>query len=460
MPVSARRRLKFAHAALLLAALALIAPAAAQARQTQGAPQSIKLERIEFKGLERVREAEALEKSGLAPGQAVDIDGVEAAANRLLESGLFSNLSYKLKGTTDKAVLTFEVIEPKLTMPVAFDNFVWFTDDELAAAVRRRFPAFDGTAPEAGTATEQIRQALEELLRERKIEGKVEYALSADPSGRKVGHLYSVRGAGLRVCKLNFAGARAVPEELLVTKSAGIFDNEYSRAHVSGFAESNLLPLYHERGYLRAAFSPPSVKAEAAPDCERGVAVTMYVDEGSIYVWDKAAWEGAGGLTPQELDAALGMRPREIANAARLAKGLAAVRRAYGRKGYLGVRIRPEPEFDDAARTVAYRFRVAEGPQYRMGELTITGLDEAATNNLRGRWRLLHKEVFDEGYADEFVRRNVPEFLKESARAGNPLPALKVETRVTPDHEKHTVDVLLNVRKEPAPAKPAAIPVP
>jgi outer membrane protein assembly factor BamA len=416
--------------------------------------QSIKLERIEFKGLERVKEPEALEKSGLQVGRSVDIDAVEAAANRLLESGLFDNLSYKLKGTTDKSVLTFEVIERKWTMPVSFDNFVWFTAEELTAAVRRKLPAFDGTAPEAGGVTEQIKQALEELLRERKIEGAVEYTLSADASGRRVEHLFSVKGPGLRVCKLNFAGARAVPEELLVTKSGGIFDNDYSRAYVGGFVESSLLPLYHERGYLRAAFGPPKVTPEASPDCGRGVAVTFPVDEGSIYVWDKAVWEGASGLTAQELDAALGMRAREVANAVKIAKGLGLVRRAYGRKGYLGASIKPETEYDDTARSVSYRFRVDEGAQYRMGELSITGLDEVATNNLRGRWRLLHREVYDEGYLDEFGKKSVAEFLREAARAGNPLPAFKIESKVTPDHDKHTVDVTINFKREAAPAKP------
>jgi outer membrane protein assembly factor BamA len=455
---------KSAPAVLLCAACLLalaLAPSRASARQAQGAQpaqaQAIKLERIEFKGLERVKESEALEKSGLQAGQSVDIDAVEAAANRLLESGLFKNLSYKLKGTTDKAVLTFEVVERKWTMPVTFDNFVWFTDEELNEAVRRKFPAFDGTAPEAGGVTDQIKQALEELLRERKIEGTVEYTLSAaGVAGGKVEHLFSVKGAGLRVCKLNFNGARAVPEELLVQKSAGIFDNDYSRAYIGGFVETNLLPLYQERGYLRASFSPPKVKPEAAPpDCERGVAVTMYVDEGSIYVWDKAVWEGSQALAPQELDAALGMKSREVANVAKLAKGLNAVRRAYGRKGYLGVRLRSEPDFDDTARSVAYHFNVNEGPQYHMGELVVNGLSENDANNLRGRWRLLHRDVYDEGYIDEFIKKSVPEFQRDALRAGNPLPAFAVESKPVYDHEKHTVDVTLNFKPAPAaPAKP------
>jgi outer membrane protein assembly factor BamA len=452
VPLSAPRRVKVAFALLAACLLVWAAPARARRQQPQ---QSLKLDKIEFKGLERVKEEEALGKSGLTAGQSVSIDDVEAAANRLLESGLFTNLSYKIKGTTDKALLTFEVVERKWTMPVTFDNFVWFTDDELNAAVRRKLPAFDGTAPETGGVTEQIRQALADLLKEHNIEGTVQYDLSENPVDRRISHLFSVKGPGLRVCKLNYTGARAVPEEQLVTKSGGIFDNDYSRAYTSGFVESNLLPLYHERGYLRAAFSPPKAVPEVAPEC-KGVAVSMMVDEGSIYVWDKATWDGIEGLTAQELDAALGMRNREVANVLKITKGLGNVRKAYGRKGYLRVSVKPEMEFDDNARSVAYHFHVNEGAQYRMGELVITGLDEVATNNLRGRWRLLSKEIYDEGYVDEFVKKSVTEFQKEAARAGNPMPALKVVSQAKPDDEKHLVNVTLNIKQDTTapPAKP------
>jgi outer membrane protein insertion porin family len=442
---------------LLAVALFVLAlcPSPLRAQQQAQAPaQTLKLDRIEFKGLERVTEAEALEKSGLQAGQTVSIDEVDTAANRLLESGLFEKLSYSVKGKTDKAVVTFTVVEQKSSMPVAFDNFVWFTEEELRAAVKRKVPTFDGTAPEAGGVTDQIKRALEELLRERKVEGTVEYTLSADASGRKVEHLFTVRGPELRVCKLSFVGARAVPEETLVQKSGGILDNDYSRAYVTGFAEANLLPLYQERGYLRAAFSPPTAKPFTNADCDKGVAVTMYVDEGSIYVWDKAEWSGASALTPQELDAALGMKAREVANRAKIDKGLASVRKAYARKGYLDARMRAVPSFDDTSRSVAFRFHVEEGPQYRMGELTIAGLNEVDANNLHGRWRLLHGDAYDAGYPDEFLKKTLPEFYKDELRAGHPLPTMITDIKAIPDRDKQTVDVTITFKLLTTPAKP------
>jgi outer membrane protein assembly factor BamA len=457
--VPLRGRSSYALAcAVVVAALIAVALQTASAGARQDGSHVVKLERIEFKGLQRVKDSEALEKSGLTAGQSVSIDELDAVANRLLQSGLFKSLSYNITGTTDKAVLTFTVSEQTGGMPVAFDNFVWFTDEELLDAIKRKVPAFDGTAPESGNVTEQIKQALQDLLRERKIEGTVVYDFSEDPRTRKVEHLYGVKGAGLRVCKVSYQGARALSEETLVQKSGGIFDNDYSRAFIQGFVESNLVPLYGERGYLRASFSPPRAKPDATAECEHGLAVSMLVDEGSIYVWEKAAWDGAQALTPQELDAALGMRAREVANTVKIAKGLASVRRAYGRKGFLNASVRESREFDDTNRSVAYRFQVDEGPQYRMGDLVIEGLSEADANNIRGRWSILHGDPFDDGYPDQFMKKSVAEFQRESLRAGRVIPPMKIEGKAVPDPEKHVVNVTLTFKLEPAQPKPTPTP--
>ena len=457
--VPRRGRSSYAVAcAVVAAALLCVFSHATHARQDGS--HVVKLERIEFKGLERVKDSEALEKSGLTVGQSVSIDELDAVANRLLQSGLFKSLSYNISGTTDKAVVTFTVAEQTWAMPVAFDNFVWFTDDELRDAIKRKIPAFDGTAPESGAVTEQIKQALQDLLRERKIEGTVTYDFSEDPRTRKVEHLFGVKGSGLRVCKVNYQGARALSEETLVQKSGGIFDNDYSRAFIQSFVESNLTPLYGERGYLRASFSPPKAKPDSTAECEQGLAVSMYVDEGSIYVWDKAAWDGAQSLTAQELDAALGMRNREVANTVKIEKGIERVRRAYGRKGFLNARVRESREFDDANRSVAYRFQVDEGTQYRMGDLVIEGLSEADANNIRGRWSILHGDVYDEGYPDQFMKKSIAEFQRESLRAGRVLPPMKIEGKAVPDPEKRVVNVTITFKPDPAAPQPKPTPTP
>lgn len=428
----------------LLVALSLVPAHGARRQLPQAAStQKATLSKVEFVGLQRVGESEALEASGLHPGQAVDASIVDAAADRLLNSGLFKSLTYRVRTVSGQATVVFTVEERSRSVSVVFDNFVWFTDDELKQAVRRKVPDFDGLAPEGGGVTDTIKNVLQDLLRQRNIAGQVEYMPSANASGRNPTHVFTVKGANLRVCDVHYPGAAGVPEALLVQKSGALFNNEYSRSFVETFVEGKLIPVYHERGRLRASFIPAKAKMQTTGDCT-GLAVSVGVDEGQIYLWDKAEWAGNGSLTPPELDAALGMKASELANSVKIEKGTDAVRKAYARKGFLAVRLNSAPRFDDGGRRVAYRFQVEEGTQYRMGALFVNGLSEQDSNNLRGRWGLASKEVFDAGYINEFVKKNLSEFAADLRREGRTLDLKKFESTYNADREKGTVDVTLN----------------
>jgi len=111
------------------------------------------------------------------------------------------------------------------------------------------------------------------------------------------------------------------------------------------------------------------------------------LEEGAIYIWEKSAWSGNQVLTTPELDSALGMKSGEVANGIKFDKGIAAVSKAYARKGYLEAFVHPQPDFDDAARKVSYRLDIKEGPQYHMGNLIIAGFSENLGNYLRGKWK-------------------------------------------------------------------------
>lgn len=440
---------RLAPLALLLLLLAHDARAQAAPQPTPApSPSEIRLARVEFVGLERYKQAEALQASGLQVGQVVDETTLDAAAERLMQSGLFKTLTFSFRASKGQGTVTFKVSETSAPAPVAFDNFIWFTDDELRERVRTAFPSFDGTAPQAGPVTDAIQKALTDLLRERKIGGRVEYLPPSSAAGERHEHVFTVRGAGLRVCELKYAGARAVEERTLVENSSGIFNNEYSRADVIAYASERLLPLYHARGHLRAAFRAPRVRPASTPECKDGLALEVPVDEGIAYVWEGAEWAGNDSMAAAQLDRALGMTPRDLADAAKIEKGLEAVARAYARLGFLSVRVTRRAVFDDESRRVRFRFEVAEGPQYRMGQLHLTGLPEQDSNMLRGRWRILPREPYDAEYVKEFIQREAPEVLKRAAMEKRVPADLAADSDVRLDREKHTVDVTVNFKEK------------
>ena len=403
----------------------------------------MRLQKIEVSGLQRMTEAQLIERSGLQTGQQVDVAALDAAAEQLLATGLFTRLSYRYRTQGEAATVTFEVEEAKRerNIPVVFDNFIWFSEEELARAVKTQLPTFDGTAPETDGAVTSITRALVQLLGERKIAGQIEYISSANQAGTNAKHIFSVGGVRIPICAVQYPGAGAIAETELISSSKPVMHADYSQEFMQGFVEGTLKPLYRQRGHLRVRFKQPrGVAATATDKCADGASVAVPVEEGLAYSWERAEWVGHAALSAAELDAAFGMRAGELADGLKIDKSLMAVAKAYGQRGYLFLSLKPDARFADESRRVTYRIDIREGDQFRMGTLNLTGLSAANTNRLKALWKLQPGEVYDAYYSEEFMKKALPQIW----RPGMKHP--QMEFSVKPNREKLTADVTINFK--------------
>ena len=412
--------------------------------------------RIEFEGLKQITPAEALATSGLKADQPFKVEEVDAAAQRLLDSGIFKQLGYRTRTVGNKVTITFQVEEARSgDSPVVFDNFIWFNEEQLLEAVRKEVPSFAGRAPNVGKMPEAITRALQQLLTEHKLPGAVEYIASADLSGRILGHVFSVTGVKMPICTFHFPGSQNVAEAKLATVSKEeLADTDYSSELLRAFAGVKLFAIYREQGQLRAKFA--TLVAKPDPTCKNGVDVTIPVAEGLIYNWGQPEWSGANALTGDQLNEMLGMKQGDVADGLKFDKGVMAVMKAYGRQGYLDTQVQPAPEFDDSAQKVTYKIEVREGPQYHMGSLSFKGLTERDAKALRDAWQLRRGEVFDEGYVlEDFFKKDAGNALRslfEERRAVGKSPP-RIETKLTTNKESLTVDVTLELATEQQPTR-------
>jgi outer membrane protein assembly factor BamA len=136
------------------------------------------------------------------------------------------------------------------------------------------------------------------------------------------------------------------------------------------------------------------------------VSVTLRVDEGAPYLWDRAEWRGVSAIASKELDAALGLKPGDVADVTKIETGLRQVRGAYRHLGYMQQRSTFTPRPDDATRRLAVDVTVVEGPQFRLGELTVSGLSDQDADALRKKWTLKTGDVYDDSFIQQFRREN------------------------------------------------------
>ena len=191
-----------------------------------------KIAKIEIEGLQNLTADTVIATSGLKIGQAFSVEATDAAAERLVSSGLFKRVAYRTRNLAGTVTITFQVEEVKgQSSPVVFDNFIWFSDEELSAAIIREVPSYNGSAPDIGNTNEAIKKALQNLLAERKLSGQVEYNLTEHE------HLFRVEGIPMKICTLHFPGAQSgseqnsfKPDSLIETSSllAASINNGYS----------------------------------------------------------------------------------------------------------------------------------------------------------------------------------------------------------------------------------------
>src|SRR5688572_25348413 len=101
---------------LVVILLLLVLPVAAQ--------QNFKIVKIDFEGLNRLAPDEVIANTGLKVGEPFSLAALDAAAQRLVDTGLFKNVAYRTRPNKDQITIIFQLEEAKVASSrVVFDNF-------------------------------------------------------------------------------------------------------------------------------------------------------------------------------------------------------------------------------------------------------------------------------------------------------------------------------------------------
>jgi hypothetical protein len=120
------------------------------------------VKRILFQGTGPYAQADLEAASGLKPGDALNDAGLAAAAAKLNATGDFDDIRASLDGPVKSIDVIFKIKngDPSRRYLVSFDNFPWWSAQELAAAIHQRVPLFNGTLPEACNQQDAVSAAL------------------------------------------------------------------------------------------------------------------------------------------------------------------------------------------------------------------------------------------------------------------------------------------------------------
>jgi outer membrane protein assembly factor BamA len=420
----------------------LLRPAVAQTPAPAG---SATLHEVTTEGLKYLTEPNVVALTGLQPGAQITRDDLQSGADHLLQTGLFSNVSYKFK-TGPAGVSVVYHIEEAPRLPVYFDNFPWVADSELTDAIRTKLPFYDGHLPSDGTAVEQASQAIATLLVARGITAPVEHQPIANPNGEGDVLQFRAQGETRQIASLTFSDPALSESPAIHAHLAEIVGKEYSRATIDTFLTEQVHPFYLQQGFLRVKLGPAEIRLVGNPNQKLPERLPVYVPvvTGPAYSWKGAQWHGNVMLSEIALNRILNEKIGAVANGQEIEIGWDLIREQYGQKGYLDVKIDATPTYDDTARTISYSVSIEEGPAYHFGKLVLTGLSVEGEKRLQQSWPIGPNMLFDKTLYEAFLIQ----VETHPAKIFGDLPVHfdTVGHYLQTDPKQSTVDVLLDFK--------------
>ncbi|HYI92204.1 MAG TPA: POTRA domain-containing protein [Bryobacteraceae bacterium] len=383
-----------------------------------------------------------LEVAGMKIGQMAGKAEFDAARDRLLATGAFESIGYKfdpIPGTKTNLGV-FQIVEVAQLFPYRFEELP-IDEKAFRSYLRTKEPLF------AGDRLPATKPVLDKLAQEVQNFVKAKDSVLAKLEG--VGDLTIVFRPSIlpSVAEVTFKGNSVIPTPKLQQIVAGAaIGAVYTENRFRQVLEGSVKPAYETLGYLRVQF--PKFEARPAKDVN-GVAVTVEVQEGAIY--KLADVQIKGELTDsKELLKVGGFQTGDVANFEKIRTGIDDIGKALRRKGYLEGKTTVEREIDDAKKTLTLVLNVDPGPQFKMGKLTIEGLDLETEPHIRKMFALKRGQPFNAEYPDYFLNRLAQDQILDQLG--------KTRSSIMPNPETTTVDVTLVLEGEKR--KPEKPPVP
>jgi outer membrane protein assembly factor BamA len=431
----------------LTVGLCLVLPSTAQRRSVAKAPPltGYKLISVKATGTRRYADKEILRASGLQIGQNATDGDFKEAARRLGDSGLFSGVAYSFSYSDTDVKVEFQLtdIDESKLVPVSFENFVWFSDARLLNAIQRVVPLFMQMLPITGRLPDKVTEALQALLTETHLPGRVDYLRQSRQEGGDLTRIvYKVEEVTMHIRTLEFPGATPEQSAFLTNAVDKLVGVEYSRDALAQVAKYDLLPLYFERGYLKARFGPSDARAvtpsaaegESHPQDEIEVDASLPVTPGKQYSVFGVTWKGNSAVSVDEASHLFHLVTGRPVDAVRVADDVERLTKLYRSRGYMTAQVKPDAQLDDDKGTVHYDMNVTEGDLYQMGGLEILGVDSPSKDRLRAAWTLREGQAYNAGYTRKFLDeapRFLPKGLQFSAQISEELDAKDKTVDVT-----------------------------
>jgi outer membrane protein assembly factor BamA len=343
-----------------------------------------------------------LAASGIKPGVTIGPPEIRAAAQKLLDTGLFSNVQYTFDGET----LLYALTPATDLEPAVYANFPWWNFASLTAAIAAKVPLFHGAVPPESGLQQQVVGALTALLAEKGVQAQVTAVpMKEIATGATTGVEFAIVSPPVQVGDVTFSGvdpAFAGPVSAIEKTATG---QDFGDATEATLAVA-LKAVYHRQGYLNESLAAFTHGQPQLSDGRVLVPITGTVVPGPQYRLGTMTIAGGAIVSPEDLAKLAELHSGDVANEDLLHGTLARISGAYKAHGYMNAQVQAQAALDRGTHTVNYAVTVEPGPLFHMGLLTLVGLNDEQRNDVLRIWPLHPGDVYNEIEVGTFLIRH------------------------------------------------------
>jgi len=249
----------------------------------------------------------------------------------------------------------------------------------------------------------------------------------------------------LRVLQIEFEGNKVLSDDELLgamksTKPGALYlpealKNDLER--VRFFALS-------AQGFLNASIGEPRLELITFP--LEGVRIVIPIDEGRQYRFGRVTIEGNRAFSAEQIKAIVGICSGDVVRSTVIQKGLyETLKDLYGRLGYIQMIVSAASHLkDDPANpsqgVADFTVSIEEGPQYRVGLVTISGAPNIPPGVLRRALLVSEGQIFNQALWESSLQN-----LNQLGAFEEIKPS---DVTMKPDSQRGTVDIELRVKEK------------
>lgn len=399
--------------------------------------QQYTIKKIVFDGPTPYSQASLEAASGLKVGDSISKTDLQAASQRLVDTGAFDEMQSTVDGPIKSVSVIFKLkaVDPSRLLTTGFENFVWYQPAELVAELQKRVPLFNGTVPEAGNQQDAIVAALQQMLSEKNIAAKVsEEPLAPSPAQPLRVAEFRVDSPSVQIHSVTLAGVTppfAAATDKMVHQLTGARYNEgLSPTNISNI----LLAAYRDAGYQASSLDSLTRTVVSSTPSRVDIDVSATIKPGDVYLLSKLDWPGSPIMSTSDFNAAAKLHPGDVASRKALIESLGNLATAYRSKGYIDVSASALPALDTATHQVAFTIAANAGAQYTLRSISSQNLSDAQKKDFDRAWILHPGDVYNETYVTGFLKNNT---------ALLSLAGSSLAFKTVADPDTHTVDLIL-----------------